>query len=76
MLPFLQLHALAATRGDRLRPELRVSLERLAEVSQAASNVAVGMMDVIDFFPRWRLTEIPLQSATRSADRPTARLLC
>jgi hypothetical protein len=55
MLPFLQLHALAATRGDGLRPELRVLLERQAELSQAASNVAVTsaddqpLMDVIGF---------------------------
>ena len=30
MLPFLRLHALATTRGDGLRPELRILLERLA----------------------------------------------
>jgi hypothetical protein len=41
MLPFLQFHALAATRGDGLRPELCVLLERLAEVPEAASSVAV-----------------------------------
>jgi hypothetical protein len=45
MLPFLQLHALAATRGDGLRPELRVLLERLAVASQAAPNVAVAIAD-------------------------------
>lgn len=45
MLPFLQLHALAATRGDGLRPELRVLFERLAEASQAASNVAIAVAD-------------------------------
>jgi hypothetical protein len=55
MLPFLQLHALAATRGDGLRPELRVLLERLAGASQAASKVAIAigddqpLMDVIGF---------------------------
>jgi hypothetical protein len=55
MLPFLQLHALAAKRGDGLRPELRVLLEGLAEASQAASNVAVTiaddqpLMDIIGF---------------------------
>jgi hypothetical protein len=55
MLPFLQLHALAAPRGDGLRPELRVLLERLAGASQAASKVATAiaddqpLMDIIGF---------------------------
>lgn len=52
MLPFLRLHALAATRGDGLRPELRTLFERLAEASEAASNVAVAdrhLMDVTRF---------------------------
>ena len=35
MPPFLQLHALAATRGDGLRPELRRLLKRYAEASEA-----------------------------------------
>jgi hypothetical protein len=42
MLPFLHLHALAATRGDGLRPELRILLERLANASEIASNVAIA----------------------------------
>jgi hypothetical protein len=42
MLPFLCLHALAATRGDGLRPELRILFERLAEASEGASNVAIA----------------------------------
>jgi hypothetical protein len=42
MLPFLRLHALAATRGDGLRPELRILLERLAEASEGVSNVAIA----------------------------------
>jgi hypothetical protein len=41
MLPFLRLHALAAIRGDGLRPELRILFERQARASEAASNVAV-----------------------------------
>ena len=45
MPPFLQLHALAATRGDGLRPELRVLFERQAKALQAASNVAVAIAD-------------------------------
>jgi hypothetical protein len=53
MLPFLHLHALAATRGDGLRPELRILFERLAEASEAASKVAIAndrhLMDVIGF---------------------------
>jgi hypothetical protein len=53
MLPFLRLHALAATRGDRLRPELLILLERLAEASEDVSNVAIAddrhLVDVISF---------------------------
>ena len=41
MPPFLQFHALAARRGDGLRPELRILLERLAEAPEAASSEAV-----------------------------------
>ena len=40
MQRFLQLHALAATRGDGLRPELRSLLERLAEAQKAILSVA------------------------------------
>ena len=40
MLRFLPLHALAATRGDGLRPELRNLLERLAEAQKATPVVA------------------------------------
>jgi hypothetical protein len=43
MPPFLQLHALAATRGDGLRPELRMLFERLAEVPEGASNVGAAL---------------------------------
>jgi hypothetical protein len=42
MLPFLRLHARAATRGDGLRPELRILFERLAEASEGVSNVAIA----------------------------------
>ena len=53
MLPFLRLHALAATRGDGLRPELRILLERLAKASEGVSNVAIAddrhVVDVIGF---------------------------
>jgi hypothetical protein len=41
MQRFLQLHALAATRGDGLRPELRNLLERLAEAQKATPSVAI-----------------------------------
>jgi hypothetical protein len=80
MLPFLQLHALAATRGDGLRPELRVLLERLAEAPQAASNIAVTiaddqpLMDVIGFSSEMAPDRNTLRSATLSADRPTASM--
>jgi hypothetical protein len=54
MLPFLRLHRLAATRGDGLRPELRMLFERLAEASEA-SNVVIGdgwhRLDTIGFSP-------------------------
>ena len=53
MLQFLRLHALAATRGDGLRPELRILLERLAKASEGVSNVAIAdgrhLVDVISF---------------------------
>jgi hypothetical protein len=53
MLPFLRLHALAATRGDGLRPELRILFERLAEASEGVSNVTIAddrhLVDVISF---------------------------
>jgi hypothetical protein len=53
MLPFLRLHALAATRGDGLRPELRILFARLAEASEGVSNVAIAddrhLVDVIGF---------------------------
>ena len=45
MLPFLQVHALAATRGDGLRPELRVLFERQVEALQAAADVDVAVTD-------------------------------
>ena len=42
MLPFLRLHALAATRGDGLRPELRRLFERLTSVKEPASPAAMA----------------------------------
>ena len=48
MPPFLQFHALAARRGDGLRPELRILLERLAEAPEAASSVAVPDCQLAD----------------------------
>lgn len=45
MLPFLQLHALASTRDDGLRPELRILFQRLAEGLKAASIVAMAIAD-------------------------------
>ena len=51
MPPFLQLHALAATRGDGLRPELRRPHERYAEVREADSKgdaaLNLCVMDVV-----------------------------
>jgi hypothetical protein len=51
---FLQFHALAATRGDGLRPELRILFERLAETPEAASSVAVPdcyLADLVNYSP-------------------------
>ena len=45
MPPFLSLHAIAARRGDGLRPELRALLERLAArppMSPIASEPVAG----------------------------------
>ena len=52
--PFLQFHALAAIRGDGLRPELRILFEPLAKVPEAASGVAVcdrHLADLIEYSP-------------------------
>ena len=66
MLPFLRLHALAATRGDGLRPELLILFERLAGTSEAASNV--GIAD-------WYQMEVTrLSSGMVHMDRPHADL--
>jgi hypothetical protein len=54
MPPFLQFHALAATRGDGLRPELRMLLERLAEAPEADSSVTVldaHLADLVNHSP-------------------------
>jgi hypothetical protein len=54
MPPFLQLHALAATRRDGLRPELRILLERLAAAPEAASSAAVPdghLAELVDISP-------------------------
>jgi hypothetical protein len=48
MLPFLRFHSLAAVRGDGLRPELRILLERLAEAPATASHVALADRDFAD----------------------------
>jgi hypothetical protein len=46
MLPFLSLHALAAPRGDGLRPELRALLERFTEASDVAITDDRHLTDV------------------------------
>lgn len=54
MPPFLQLHALAARRGDGLRPELRILLERLTEAPESVSNSAFPsdhLAELIEFPP-------------------------
>ena len=62
MLPFLRLHALAAIRGDGLRPELRILFERLAGTSESDSNVAIA---------DWHQMEVTrLSSGTVSMDPP------
>jgi hypothetical protein len=48
MLPFLGFHAIAATRGDGLRPELRILFERLAATPEATSNGAIARLDQMD----------------------------
>jgi hypothetical protein len=68
MLPFLQLHELASTRGDGLRPELRILFERLAEALQAASIVAVAIAD------DQHLTDIIGCSSGMGSDRDTFAL--
>jgi hypothetical protein len=48
MLPFLGFHAIAATRGDGLRPELRILFERLAAAGAATSNGAIAGLHQMD----------------------------
>jgi hypothetical protein len=56
MQRFFQFHALAATRSDGLRPELRNLLERLAEAQKATPSVAIiddcHRANAIDFSSR------------------------
>jgi hypothetical protein len=60
MQRFLQLHALAATRGDGLRPELRNLLERLADAQKATPSVTIiddcHLANAIDFSSRMTAT--------------------
>jgi len=56
MPQFLQFHALAARRGDGLRPELRTLLEHLAEAPEAASSVAVPDCQLADLIECSALT--------------------
>ena len=42
MIPFLAMHAIAAPRGDGLRPELLALLERLEAASSPHLIVAVS----------------------------------
>jgi hypothetical protein len=54
MPKFLQFHALAATRGDGLRPELRILLEHTGEASEATSSDAARdchLADLIVYSP-------------------------
>ena len=63
MQRFLKLHALAATRGDGLRPELRNLLERLAEAQKAAPSVAI----IDDCHPANALASSSRMTPTRGA---------
>jgi hypothetical protein len=63
MLPFLRLHALAATRGDGLRPGLCILFERLAEASEGVSNVALA--------DDRRLVDVISGSSSKASDRET-----
>jgi hypothetical protein len=63
MQRFLKLHALAATRGDGLRPELRKLLERLAEAQKAPPNVAI----IDDCHPAYAIASSSRMTPTRGA---------
>ena len=45
MLPFLSLHAVAATRGDGLRPELLALFERRAALPQMSPLASEPVSD-------------------------------
>jgi hypothetical protein len=77
MLRFLLLDALAATRGDGLRPELRNLLERLAEAQKAAPNAAIvddcHLANAIDSSSRMTPTRRGLGVA--EVQRPVNRII-
>jgi hypothetical protein len=57
MLPFLSLHALAAQRGDGLRPELLALFERLAGLETGLAAIiepdeSEPLNQVVDLVPK------------------------
>lgn len=74
MLPLLSLHALAAQRGDGLRPELRALFERRA-------GLVTGLAAIIEPVEEEsisQLTDAVADTAAREsdADVPTASAPC
>lgn len=55
MLPFLSLHALAAQRGDGLRPELKALFERHAGVETGLS-ATIDPVEITTFYIATRIT--------------------
>jgi hypothetical protein len=71
MLPLLGFHALAATRGEGLRPELLALLERLAAAAEPVANGPGRPADGAGESKSVRSREF--ESRTRSADSPVRR---
>ena len=71
MLPFLSLHALAAQRGDGLRPELKALFEQHARLATglAATIEPVETESLAD-----AVADVPVKEC--GADRSSASVSC
>ncbi|KAA1001670.1 hypothetical protein FVF58_39105 [Paraburkholderia panacisoli] len=74
MLPFLSLHALAAQRGDGLRPELLALFERHA---RAEAGLSAIIEPVETGSPYQVVDVVPEHAATKpEADESSASVSC
>ncbi|TDG20991.1 hypothetical protein EYW47_24090 [Paraburkholderia silviterrae] len=71
MLPLLSLHALAAQRGDGLRPELKALFERHA---RPASGLAAAIEPVESELLAGAAADVPVKAS--GAEKPSASVSC